>query len=219
MARGYLHAPAIAYKDELGAQLKAIFLNLRRQADATYQVGIARIGAHWVEPQGGNFHIGHIGVTCPIRLFEPVEGLICSTEADAQSGDDEVAWVIGLPLLPFQALLPKSPDTRRGKGVPQQFDPLRTVACQCLHLQLFGHRLRMTALTWVVAAIRGWRAREHPHGRDILILVSAALIPIGWVLLLPNHTYIHAPFMVRMLVVPISLAPLALCWPTARSAL
>jgi hypothetical protein len=77
----------------------------------------------------------------------------------------------------------------------------------------------MTALTWGVAAIRGWRAREHPHGRDILILVSAALIPIGWVLLLPNHTYIHAPFMVRMLVVPISLAPLALCWPTARSAL
>ena len=73
-----------------------------------------------------------------------------------------------------------------------------------------------TGLIWLAAAIRGWCERYSERGRDVLILVSAALIPVAWVFLLPRHTYIHATFMVRMLVVPISLAPLALCWPPAH---
>jgi hypothetical protein len=72
------------------------------------------------------------------------------------------------------------------------------------------------ALSWLAAAILGWRVRHSERGRDMLILVGAALVPAAWVCLLPSHTYIHATFMVRILVVPISLAPLALCWPPVR---
>ncbi|HEX5718538.1 MAG TPA: hypothetical protein VF179_20415 [Thermoanaerobaculia bacterium] len=71
-------------------------------------------------------------------------------------------------------------------------------------------------LAWLAAAIRGWYKRDSEYGRDVLILVSAALVPVAWVFLLPSHTDIHAGFMVRMLIVPISLAPLALCWPSAQ---
>jgi hypothetical protein len=70
-----------------------------------------------------------------------------------------------------------------------------------------------TALVWVVAAVRGWRRRFSEAGRDVLILLGCALVPVVWTLLLPNHTAIHAWLMVRLLVVPISLAPVALCWP------
>lgn len=72
------------------------------------------------------------------------------------------------------------------------------------------------ALAWLAAVIRGWRQRHSEHGRDVLILVSTALVPGAWVLLRPRHTDIHAGMMVRMLGVPISLAPLALCWPPKR---
>jgi hypothetical protein len=64
-----------------------------------------------------------------------------------------------------------------------------------------------------VAGIRGWRDRSSGSGGDVLLLVGAALIPVAWVLALSRHTYLHAGFMVRILVVPISLAPLALLWP------
>jgi hypothetical protein len=84
---------------------------------------------------------------------------------------------------------------------------------------LVGYGLVAAAgLAWLAAAIRGWYGRDSEHGRDVLILVSAALVPVAWVFLLPNHTAMHAAFMVRMLVVPISLAPLALCWPICPSA-
>jgi uncharacterized membrane protein len=69
------------------------------------------------------------------------------------------------------------------------------------------------AVAWVVAAVRGWRRRDSSARGDLLILLGAALVPIVWVLLLPNHTYVHAWLMVRLLVVPISLAPVALFWP------
>ena len=74
-------------------------------------------------------------------------------------------------------------------------------------------------VTWTVAVVRGWRFWESGAGRDVLILLGAALVPAVWVLLLPNHTYVHAWLMVRLLVVPISLAPVALCWPRWRSGL
>jgi hypothetical protein len=87
------------------------------------------------------------------------------------------------------------------------------------HMLTFGNTLAgyglvaATGLAWLAAAVRGWRRRHSEHGRDVLILVGTALVPVAWVFLLPRHTYIHATFMVRILVVPISLALLALCWP------
>lgn len=74
-----------------------------------------------------------------------------------------------------------------------------------------------TVLTWMAVAIRGWRQRRSQYGLDAAILIAAALIPVVWVFLLPRHTYIHAAFMARMLVAPISLAPIALCWPHAAA--
>jgi len=71
--------------------------------------------------------------------------------------------------------------------------------------------------TWLAAAIRGWRARHDDHWPDRLMVLGAALIPAVWVLVLPNHTYIHAGFMVRILVAPLALAPVALFWPTQRN--
>ena len=73
--------------------------------------------------------------------------------------------------------------------------------------------LAATALVWAVAATRGWRRRATPPGGDVRILLGAALVPIVWVILLPNHTSVHAWLMVRLLVVPISLALVALLWP------
>jgi hypothetical protein len=79
---------------------------------------------------------------------------------------------------------------------------------------LAGYGLIVTiVLTEMIAVIRGWRSRHSDDGRDMLIIVSAALIPVAWTFMLPRHTNIHAGFMVRMLVVPISLAPLAVFWP------
>jgi hypothetical protein len=69
------------------------------------------------------------------------------------------------------------------------------------------------AVVWIIAILRGLRQWSRRQARaDLLILVVAALIPAIWVFLLPRHTYNHAVFMVRMLVAPISLAPIALHW-------
>jgi hypothetical protein len=70
-----------------------------------------------------------------------------------------------------------------------------------------------TGFALVIAAVRGWRDRHTETGKDVLILIGAALIPAVWVWLLPLHTYLHTVLMVRILVVPIALAPLALWWP------
>ena len=68
------------------------------------------------------------------------------------------------------------------------------------------------ALLWAV--VRGWRQRRTVQGRDVLFLLGLTLIPAVWVLILPSHTLMHASFMVRMMVVPISLALAALVWPS-----
>ncbi|HJU87017.1 MAG TPA: hypothetical protein VJ788_06600, partial [Gemmatimonadota bacterium] len=52
---------------------------------------------------------------------------------------------------------------------------------------------------------------------DVAVLLCAGLVPVGWVFLLPNHTAEHATFMVRMLVAPITIAPLALAWPSMKT--
>ena len=73
------------------------------------------------------------------------------------------------------------------------------------------------ALLWAV--LRGWRERRTVQGRDVLFLLGLTLLPVVWVLILPSHTLMHASFMVRMMVVPISLALVALLWPSSvRSA-
>jgi hypothetical protein len=77
--------------------------------------------------------------------------------------------------------------------------------------------LALAGLAGIAAAALGWRARREERGQDRLLLLAAALVPAVWVCLLPTHTYIHATFMVRILVVPLSLAPLALLWPRART--
>jgi hypothetical protein len=104
------------------------------------------------------------------------------------------------------------------RHLPAILYPFARMARQS-HMLTYGHSragfglVAATGLAWLAAAVRGWRSRKSDHGRDVLFLVGAALVPAAWVLLLPLHAYIHAPFMVRMLLVPASLAPLALCWP------
>ncbi len=73
----------------------------------------------------------------------------------------------------------------------------------------------LAVIAWAAAIARGWRSRHSLAGRDVLLVAGAAAVPAAWVTLLPTHTYIHAVLVVRMLVVPISLAPLALLWPDA----
>jgi hypothetical protein len=74
------------------------------------------------------------------------------------------------------------------------------------------------AICWSVGVARGWRHRREVQGRDVLFLSAFALLPALWVLLVPTHTLIHASFMVRMMVVPISLSAAALLWPMRASA-
>ena len=69
------------------------------------------------------------------------------------------------------------------------------------------------AIGWSTAVARGWRHRHDVHGRDVIFLSALALLPALWVLTVPKHTLIHASFMTRMMVVPISLATAALLWP------
>lgn len=69
------------------------------------------------------------------------------------------------------------------------------------------------AIGWLMGAARGWRHRHDAQGRDVIFLSALALLPALWVLVVPNHTLIHASFMVRMMVVPISLTAAALLWP------
>ena len=73
----------------------------------------------------------------------------------------------------------------------------------------------VVAVGWLVGAARGWRHRHDVYGRDVIFLSAVALLPAVWVLVLPTHTLMHASFMVRMMVVPISLTTVALLWPSS----
>ena len=107
--------------------------------------------------------------------------------------------------------------------VPGILRPLLSLVRQS-YMLTFGSRpagyvlVAGAAILWAIALIRGWARRGTSVGEDLLILLGAALVPIVWALLLPNHTAIHAWLMVRLLVVPISLAPVALFWPAWRAA-
>jgi hypothetical protein len=73
--------------------------------------------------------------------------------------------------------------------------------------------LALLAVVWLAGALRAWLGRRQPWGQEALLLCGAALIPVAWVLVLPQHTVGHATFMVRILAGTITLAPLALVWP------
>jgi hypothetical protein len=78
---------------------------------------------------------------------------------------------------------------------------------------LFGAAI----VSWIAAAAVSVRAGlRHARGwtvaSDVLALMFGAAIIIAWILLLQNHTYFHARFMVRMAVAPIALGAAALTW-------
>jgi hypothetical protein len=76
--------------------------------------------------------------------------------------------------------------------------------------------LALVAATWIAGAARAWRDRGVKGNADRVVLLVAALLPVFWVLVLPRHTFIHAVFMVRILVASVALAPLAAAWPLER---
>ena len=72
--------------------------------------------------------------------------------------------------------------------------------------------LTSAAAAWGLAALRSRRSGPRDR-KDFWILAAAAALPLAWVLVFSEHTHIHAWLMVRMLVVPISLAVAASVWP------
>jgi hypothetical protein len=72
--------------------------------------------------------------------------------------------------------------------------------------------LVLIGLAWIMNLMLAFRNRYNPFGTDVTALLLIASIPLLWILLLQTHTYIHADFMVRILVVPLSVAPLPLLW-------
>lgn len=60
-------------------------------------------------------------------------------------------------------------------------------------------------LAWLIAAILAVRSHATILLSDFFIFVAGSFIPVLWIVLLPTHTYIHANFMVRILLVPLSL--------------
>jgi hypothetical protein len=77
-------------------------------------------------------------------------------------------------------------------------------------------------LAWAAALILGLRqhlARRDPAiAHDVAALALAAAIIIAWVLVLQNHTYYHARFMVRMTMVPVALSAAAAAWAVVSAA-
>ena len=73
----------------------------------------------------------------------------------------------------------------------------------------------LVTLLWVLGGAIAWRDRRLTANMDCVVLLVAALAPVVWMLLLPQHTVIHARFMVRILVASIALVPLAVSWPVA----
>ena len=76
--------------------------------------------------------------------------------------------------------------------------------------------LAVTAAAWVASVVRLFANRGEALVADELMLFGASLVTAVWVFFLPRHTATHAAFMVRLLIIPISLAPMALTWPIRR---
>jgi hypothetical protein len=67
----------------------------------------------------------------------------------------------------------------------------------------------LAVVAWAVAAGLALGGKARPA---VVVLLAAAGGPVMWTLFVPTHTAIHARLVVRMLVVPVTLAPLALWW-------
>ena len=71
-----------------------------------------------------------------------------------------------------------------------------------------------TAIGWIAAAGIAWHHRRDFKGQDLAIILALSLVPVGWVLILRTHSFLHPWVMVRIMIIPISLVPVALWWPT-----
>lgn len=68
------------------------------------------------------------------------------------------------------------------------------------------------ALSWLAAAWLAWRRASYVGWGDFLaFFIGAASIPV-WTVLLQTHTFMHADFMTRMLIVPIALGWAVVLW-------
>jgi hypothetical protein len=68
------------------------------------------------------------------------------------------------------------------------------------------------ALAWLVAAWLALKQRSRLGWADVAAFAFGALSIPAWSVILPTHTFIHAAFMARILIVPISLGWAALLW-------
>lgn len=75
--------------------------------------------------------------------------------------------------------------------------------------------LAFTGTAWLLAGYLALRSKERRRLSDFLAHLVGASGIAAWVLLLPTHTAEHASFMVRMMIVPVSLGWSAL-WAALR---
>jgi hypothetical protein len=68
------------------------------------------------------------------------------------------------------------------------------------------------AIAWLSAAWLAWKGRNATARQDLVAFSVGAGAIVMWTIILPNHTFIHAVFMTRMLIVPIALGWAALLW-------
>ena len=70
--------------------------------------------------------------------------------------------------------------------------------------------LGASAVAWSIGGALAWRSRQFLERADFFALViGAASVPV-WVAILQTHTFVHADFMVRILLAPIALGFAAL---------
>lgn len=69
-----------------------------------------------------------------------------------------------------------------------------------------------TTLAWITAGYLAIRISSTRSLSDLSAFAMGALVIIGWIMLFQTHTYVHSFFMVRILIVPISLGWGALAW-------
>jgi hypothetical protein len=69
-----------------------------------------------------------------------------------------------------------------------------------------------SVITWLAAGWLALRSRSNFAWKDLAAFALGAAAIFGWTVILPAHTFIHAIFMTRILIVPISLGWAALLW-------
>ena len=69
-----------------------------------------------------------------------------------------------------------------------------------------------SVLAWLAAGWLAFQRRSYSAWKDFAAFALGAGAIFGWTVILPTHTFIHAIFMTRILIVPISLGWAALLW-------